>query len=71
MFLKEANQMFAWNAAVLRARNTIAAKSSGIEPLRNRSRGNFADLCYLSSSEDRLHGRALQSILTSQFSVSS
>ena len=29
--------------------------------------GNFTDLCYLTSSEDRFHGRALQSILTSQF----
>ena len=51
--------MLSRDPTVLGTRNSVAAKASRIKPFADRSWCNFADLSYLSSSEDRLH-RGLQ-----------
>jgi len=55
MFLQESDQVFAWNATVLRSRNAIASEATGIKPLVDGAGCNLADLCYLPSSEDCSH----------------
>src|SRR6476619_1665410 len=61
VLFQELDQVFAGNATVLRAGDTVALKATGIEPLADRAGGHFTDLRDLSSSED-LHRRLSSSL---------
>src|SRR3954465_1665256 len=61
VFFQELDQVFAGNATVLRAGDTVAFEATGIEPLADRAGGHFTDLRDLSSSED-LHRRLSSSL---------
>src|SRR3954471_5924256 len=61
VLFQELDQIFAGNATVLRAGDTVALKATGIEPLADRAGGHFTDLRDLSSSED-LHRRLSNSL---------
>src|SRR3954447_19951084 len=65
VLFQELDQIFAGNATVLRAGDTVALKATGIEPLADRAGGHFTDLGDLSSSED-LHRRLSSSLSISR-----
>lgn len=47
--------MLTRNASVLGSGNAVTAQTAGIEPFADSAGRNLADLCYLTSSEDRSH----------------
>lgn len=47
--------MFTGNTTVLRSGNAVTAQTAGIKPFADSAGRNLADLCYLTSSEDRSH----------------
>src|SRR5690606_41484231 len=66
VFLEEPDEVLAGDAAILGTGNAIAAKAAGVEPFADGAGCNFADLSYLSSSEDRPHGGLSNQICVSR-----
>ena len=55
MFLEEPDKMLSGNTTVLRSGYAVSAQTAGIKPFADSAGRNLADLCYLTSSEDRSH----------------